>query len=80
MQERIDVDDLPGVRVENQDAVLGGFEEAAVARLGRFQGVFMLLALGDVDEADDENCTWPFASRWPKAAVSAEVACLESLS
>jgi hypothetical protein len=37
-QERIDVDDLPGVSLQNQDAVLGGFEQAAVTFLGCFQG------------------------------------------
>ena len=38
-QERVDIINLPGARIENQDSVLGGFKQPAVAHFGRLQRV-----------------------------------------
>ena len=38
-QERVDIINLPGVRIENQNPVLGGFKQPAVAHFGSLQRV-----------------------------------------
>ena len=44
-QEGIDIGDLPGIGIENEDAVLGGLKEPAVACFRNLQGRLRLLAL-----------------------------------
>ena len=39
-QERVDIINLPGVRIENQDSVLRGFKQPAIAHFGNLQRVF----------------------------------------
>ncbi|MEP6863184.1 MAG: hypothetical protein ABJE66_21345 [Deltaproteobacteria bacterium] len=52
--ERIGIDDAPRVRVEDQDAVLRGFEQAPVAPLGRPQCGVCVAPIRDVAcDADD---------------------------
>jgi hypothetical protein len=46
--ERIGIEDFPGVGIEDEDGILGGFEEPAIARLRNLQVVRRLLALGDI--------------------------------
>src|SRR4029450_9323933 len=44
--ERIGVEDFPGVSIEDEDGILGGFKESSIACLGNLQVVRRLLALG----------------------------------
>ena len=63
--EGIDVGDGAGFGIENQNAVVGGLEESAVADLGNFEEVFGAAALADVvkDHDDAENVALFIADR-----------------
>ena len=54
-QERIDINHLSGVGIENQDAILGRFKEPPVTLLGIAERLLRLLAVGDVLEVCEED-------------------------
>ncbi len=55
--EAIGIDDFSGIGIEDEDAVVSGFEETAVADFGGFEETFGCASFGDVvedhDDADD---------------------------
>ena len=54
-QIRVGVEDLPGIGVQDQDAVLRRLEEPAVARFGNVQRIDGLSVFGDVFDGEEDE-------------------------